>query len=192
MMIPPAPIVALSGRFVQAKSTLSLILKMGLVVAEIEPRGILWLTQRKWRLLDLGNTSMKQISIRIEDEQKAVLLVELLSSLSFVSTLEVSDTNGESQGSAQEYPRPYISPQHRQMSTEETAFESMKVDLIARHGGEFVALFQQQVIDHDQDELALLARIDQSYPNEIVLIRQVLETPEPPLLFRAPRLVRGE
>jgi hypothetical protein len=137
-----------------------------------------------------GNSLMKQISIQIKDEQKVPLLVELLSSLTFVSALEVTDVNGEAQRPPQDQPKPYISSQHQAMRREEAAFAAMKPALLAQYPQQFVALFQQQVIDHDPDELALLARIEQTYPDKLVLIRQVLETPEAPLQVRSPRLVR--
>jgi hypothetical protein len=134
---------------------------------------------------------MKQIFIQIEDEQKIPMLVELLSSLTFVTSLEVKESNGEAI-TQPSYPRAHISPRHPEMCQEEAAFESMKPDLIAQYRGQFIALFQQQVIDHDPDELALLARIEQTHPDELVLIRQVVETPESPLQFRSPRLMREE
>lgn len=132
---------------------------------------------------------MKQIAIEVADEQKADLLVELLSSLDFVQALEVHESNGQVKRTEETYPRPYISPQHEQMRKEERAFDSMHADLIANHLGEFVAVFQQNVVDHHQDELALLGRINRFYPDDVVLIRPVLEHPEPTLVFRSPRLI---
>jgi hypothetical protein len=135
---------------------------------------------------------MKQIAIQVEDDQKAALLTELLSSLDFVRMLEVSDPNGVSYATERVYPIPHISPEHAQMRKEEAAFEAMKPRLIAEHDRQFVAVFNQKMVDHDENELALLNRINQNYPNDIVLIRQVLEQSEPALMFRSPYLIQED
>lgn len=133
---------------------------------------------------------MTQIVIEVADDQKAGLLAELLSALDFVDTLEVNDGNGHPQRAKQSYAKPYIGPTYAQMREEERAFDEMKERLAADYLGEFVAVFQQTVVDHDSNELALLTRISECYPDEVVLIRQVLEQEEPPFLFRSPHLVR--
>ena len=71
----------------------------------------------------------------------------------------------------------------------EAAFEAMLTALLAQYAGEFVAIHQQQVVDHDPDELTLFDRICRDYPDEVVLIRPVLATSEPPLNFRSPRRI---
>ena len=133
---------------------------------------------------------MKQISIQVEDDQKAALLTELLASLDFVNLLEVNDLKSKSYTSEREHPMPYISPEHAQMLEEEAAFEAMKPKLIVGYKRQFVAIFHQKMVDHDENELVLLNRVNQHYPNDLVLIRQVLEQPEPPLMFRSPQLNR--
>ncbi|MCP4427344.1 MAG: hypothetical protein GY803_22890 [Chloroflexi bacterium] len=77
------------------------------------------------------------------------------------------------------------------MAQEEDAYEKMHTKLIARYTGEYVAIHQGRLIDHDRDELALLGRLDDQYPNEVVLMKQVRPLPEPELRFRSPRLVRN-
>jgi hypothetical protein len=135
---------------------------------------------------------LTQIVIEVADDHKAGLLVELLSSLDFVDTLEVSAGNGSTQRPIQFYAKPYIGPSHAQMLEEERTFDAMKERLVADYVGQFVAIFQQEVVDHDCDEQALLARINERYPDDVVLIRQVLEQDEPPFLFRSPHLVRED
>jgi hypothetical protein len=135
---------------------------------------------------------LTQIVIEVADGQKAGLLAELLSSLDFVDTLEVSDSNGQTQRAKQSYVKPYIGPTYAQMRVEERAFDAMKERLVMDYLGEFVAVFQQKVVDHDSDELTLLARINERFPEEVVLIRQVLEQDEPPFMFRSPHLVRED
>ncbi len=76
------------------------------------------------------------------------------------------------------------------MTREEAAYRVMHTQLMDRHAGEYVAIFQGQLIDHDQDELALFHRIEDKYPDDVVLLKKVLPWPEPDLHFRSPRLAR--
>jgi len=73
------------------------------------------------------------------------------------------------------------------MEREEAAYQGMHVNLMEQHAGEYVAIYQGRMNDHDRSELALLQRLNQHYPNEIVLMKQVLPLPEPDLRFRSPR-----
>ncbi|MEZ4593013.1 MAG: hypothetical protein R3D55_17995 [Chloroflexota bacterium] len=59
--------------------------------------------------------------------------------------------------------------------------------LVKQFAGQFVAIHNGQVVDHDADKDALFFRVKQNFPNEIVLQRQVLENPDPVLHFRSPR-----
>lgn len=78
------------------------------------------------------------------------------------------------------------------MIREEAAYEAMHPELMAQYAGEYVAVFQGQLIDHDQDETALLRRLDAQYPNDVVLMKKVRPLPEPVLHFRSPRFVRND
>jgi hypothetical protein len=80
-------------------------------------------------------------------------------------------------------------PQREAMLREEAAFEQKRVALWQQYANQFVAMHQAEVVDHDADEETLIARIEAAYPDKVVLIRQVLEKPEPPLVFRSPRLL---
>lgn len=53
------------------------------------------------------------------------------------------------------------------------AFETMKAGLSAHHLGEYVAIFQGAVVDHDTNKAALLSRLAQTHADEVVLVRQV-------------------
>ena len=75
------------------------------------------------------------------------------------------------------------------MAREEAAYRMMHAKLMARYANEYVAIYQGELIDHDRDELALLRRLDNQYPNEVVLMKQVRSLPEPELRFRSPRLI---
>lgn len=76
------------------------------------------------------------------------------------------------------------------MANEEKAYQAMCQDLLAQYADEYVAIYQGRLIDHDADELALLKRLDAHYPDEVVLMKQVLAKPKPELHFRSPRLIR--
>ncbi len=76
-------------------------------------------------------------------------------------------------------------------SQEVSAYRTMHADLITRHAGEYTAIYQEQLIDYDRNELALLHRLEAQYPNEVVLMKQVRPLPEHELCFRSPRLIRN-
>ena len=76
------------------------------------------------------------------------------------------------------------------MAQEEVAYEAMYAELWTKYAGEYVAIYQGQLIDHDPAELALLQRLNTQYPNEIVLMKQVRPLPEPVLHFRSSRCVK--
>ena len=74
----------------------------------------------------------------------------------------------------------------KQMAQEEKAYQAMHQQLIANYTGEYVAIYQGKLIDHDANEIALLQRLDANYPHDVVLMRQVLPQPEPELRIRSP------
>ena len=75
----------------------------------------------------------------------------------------------------------------RMMQHESDAFRRMHADLLARYPNEYVAIHQGQLVDHGADQLALLARIEDRFPDVPVLIRQVLPEPDEIFNFRSPR-----
>jgi hypothetical protein len=75
------------------------------------------------------------------------------------------------------------------MAHEEAAYRAMHAELMAQYAGEYVAIHQGWLIDHDRDELALLRRLDAHYSDDVVLMKQVRLLPESELRFRSPRLV---
>jgi hypothetical protein len=75
------------------------------------------------------------------------------------------------------------------MTQEEIAYRLLHAELLTQFEGKFVAIYRGQVIDSDSDQLALVRRVAESHPNQIVLIRQVLVRPEPELRLRSPRFV---
>ena len=50
-------------------------------------------------------------------------------------------------------------------------------------------LAQHMKLANKSVELILAERIDSRYPGELVLIRRILAEPDPPIVFRSPRLI---
>ncbi len=89
----------------------------------------------------------------------------------------------------QAFPPLHVNENRAMMQQEVAAFEANHTTLWQKYAHQFIAMYQTEVIDHDSDELALLERIEAQYPNDVVLIRQVLPHPPKTLHFRSPRFV---
>lgn len=74
------------------------------------------------------------------------------------------------------------------MLREIEAYKAMHPQLVQHYLGQYVAVHQGRVVDHDVDPIALLSRVKAQYPNQVVLRRKVEEQPETVLHFRSPRL----
>ena len=72
----------------------------------------------------------------------------------------------------------HVHPQRAQMEAELAAFERQKQELIARYAGRYVAVHAGKVIDDDSDKIELATRIDEQFPNDVVLIKQVKAEPD--------------
>jgi len=68
-----------------------------------------------------------------------------------------------------------VNPNREAMLREVTAFRAMYATLRRDHFGEYVAIHQGQLVDHDADPVALLGRIRRDYPGRAVLRRKVEE-----------------
>lgn len=78
------------------------------------------------------------------------------------------------------------------MRREEAAYRAMHAELYEKYAGQYVAVFQGKLVDVDPDEMALYFRIDERFPDDVVLMKQVREVPEPVLHFRSPRFYREQ
>lgn len=58
------------------------------------------------------------------------------------------------------------------------AFHRLHPMLWSNYAGEYAAVHNGQLVDHDSDRAALLERIAQNFPNIFVLIRPIREEPE--------------
>jgi uncharacterized protein (DUF3084 family) len=74
---------------------------------------------------------------------------------------------------------------------EVAAFERMRADLLAQYAGQFVAIYQGQVVASGSEKLALLDQVRQQYGNVVCYIEKV--APDSPRTVRMPsvRVVRS-
>lgn len=77
------------------------------------------------------------------------------------------------------------------VAQEIAAYREMHSELWQKHPGQHVAIYQGKLVDHDADGVALSLRINEKYPHDFVLVRQVESQPDRVLHFRSPRLVEG-
>jgi hypothetical protein len=54
----------------------------------------------------------------------------------------------------------YVNPARPAMEREQAAFQAMLPQLLVQYEGQYVALHQGQVVDHDTDRAALVIRLD--------------------------------
>ncbi|MCK5750769.1 MAG: hypothetical protein KAH44_31420 [Oricola sp.] len=77
------------------------------------------------------------------------------------------------------------------IESEISAFHRLHPTLLEHYPGEFVAIYDQQLVDHDPQKLALYQRIQERYPEQFVLLRRVEKEPERELLFHSTRYFNG-
>ncbi len=77
------------------------------------------------------------------------------------------------------------------MAKEKAAYQALHETLRVEHEGKFVAIYQGKLVDQDEDQTTLLLRIRLHYPEQVVLITQVLPGAEEVYTFRSPRLENG-
>ena len=59
------------------------------------------------------------------------------------------------------------------LQKEAEAYLAMHQKLLADYAGQWVAVHQGQLLDHDEDENALMERLEQRHPEVLFLVRQV-------------------
>ena len=64
------------------------------------------------------------------------------------------------------------------MWREEMAYRRLHPSLLDSYAGQYVAIYDEQLFDHDVDELELYLRIRQQFGNEFVLMTQVKDEAE--------------
>jgi hypothetical protein len=75
------------------------------------------------------------------------------------------------------------------MVREVDAFEAMHTELWKKYPEQFVAIYGGKVVDFDHDEWALICRIEEKYPDDVVMIDQVKPTFSREIVFHSPRFV---
>jgi len=88
------------------------------------------------------------------------------------------------------FPSIHVSQNRAAMVREAEAYQRLHPDLVKHWLGHYVAIYQGQVVDQDQDEEALLERRRCNYAGKVVLIRRVETEAEPELVLRSPRFAR--
>jgi predicted DNA-binding protein len=73
-----------------------------------------------------------------------------------------------------------------QLDAEIAAFEKLHPELRQKHLGQWVAVHEQELVDHDSDRAALYKRVRATYGRTAVLIRQVTEQPDNEIWIRTP------
>jgi Family of unknown function (DUF5678) len=90
---------------------------------------------------------------------------------------------------AEAFPTVHINPQRQVMEREQEAFKTMLPELLKNYEFQYVAVHNGQVVDHDNDKINLVARIEQSFPEKVVLIKQVTSKPDRVIHMRSPRFI---
>jgi hypothetical protein len=78
----------------------------------------------------------------------------------------------------------YVNPARPAIEREQAAFQALLPQILVQNEGQYVALHQGQVVDHDADRAALVIRLDQTHPDSVVLVKRV--TADPKRVLRVP------
>ncbi|MFN8439197.1 MAG: hypothetical protein U0175_00365 [Caldilineaceae bacterium] len=76
----------------------------------------------------------------------------------------------------------------RILERELNVYRSLHAELLLAYPEQYVAIHHGKLIDHDVDQLALYLRIDERYPDEVILIKQVRPTVEEVYTIRSPHV----
>lgn len=82
-----------------------------------------------------------------------------------------------------------ITADEAKMDLEDAAYEAMQPELFEKYAGQYVAIHERKLVDVDSDPMALYLRLDERFPDEVILIKQVTELPEPDLYIPSFRLL---
>jgi len=85
-------------------------------------------------------------------------------------------------------PQLHQNKRQAEMLEQTAVFEEQYSELVKEYSGQYVAFHQGKLVDHDSNHRELSRRVRATFPDEIVLIRQVTERPEGLLRLGSPRL----
>jgi prevent-host-death family protein len=145
--------------------------------------------------VETEQANLKQLLERIKSGQEVVLVqngrpVARLTPYIQPDTAVTTRRSGQTSGTAVR-PTFFTAVHNDDMDREIAAYEAQYTGLVASYLGQYVAFYQGELVDHDQDQVALLKRIDGRFPSAIVLIRQVQPTLPGPIQIRSPHLVES-
>ncbi|MDE0142588.1 MAG: hypothetical protein OXI80_02760 [Caldilineaceae bacterium] len=81
-----------------------------------------------------------------------------------------------------------VDPNRSVMNQNVETYRELHAELVMTHLGQFVAICDGRLIDHDPDPVSLLQRVRTKYPEKVVLRRKVESVPEHQLQIRHPRI----
>lgn len=84
-----------------------------------------------------------------------------------------------------------VQARRRIIQAETLAFERQRANLLAQYRGQYVAIHDGQVIDHDPSLRTLHLRVYARLGQAPVLLKRVADGPEHEMVFRSPRFERG-
>jgi hypothetical protein len=111
-------------------------------------------------------------------------LVESLRQVAAEKGMTLDQALGES---AQEYIR---QARRIKLRREQDAYRAMHAELKQKYLGESVAIYNGELVDHDEDALVLLRRVRQRFGSAPVLFCEVEDQPDREYVIRSPRLER--
>ena len=81
-----------------------------------------------------------------------------------------------------------IDPRREAMDREVAAYKALHPQLVQSHLGQHVAIANGQLVDSDPDSVALLKRVRQNFPNQVVLRRKVELNDTPEIRVNRPQI----
>jgi hypothetical protein len=87
----------------------------------------------------------------------------------------------------QPFPSIHVSSNRGAMLREAEAYQRLHPELVKERMGEYVAIYEGKVVDHDINEDLLLQRRRRNYQGKVVLIRRVESEATSELRLRSPR-----
>ena len=116
-----------------------------------------------------------------------VLEPDIAEQIAQIATETENDVDSLVDQALRTYLRQY---QREKIRSEMEKFDAQKSALLAQYAGQYVAMHQGNVIDHDLDLRALHLRVFEKLGHKPVLLKQVTAEPERELVFRSPRFER--
>ena len=77
-----------------------------------------------------------------------------------------------------------VDPNRSVMNQNVETYKELHAELVMTHLGQFVAICDGRLVDHDPDPVSLLQRVRTQYPEKVVLRRKVETVSEPQIQIR--------